>query len=295
MSEQYDQESPSEVEEQSVDPVDPMEPDVASAAAGDADDVGEATEPIEPVPADEPVDEALVEATEGAAEGSAPAEVAVDDGTALRDGYACFKLKVGLPDDVERVAAVREAVGSWPALRLDANGAWTPEQAVEQITALEPFDLQLVEQPCATLEEMAEVRPHVGVPVAADESVASVAEVEAAAAADGGLDDPRLADRLGDLHVRTEVLRLTAYRGLSAIEQYGQPGPEGSLVKWLWSDTNQMLTQLAADVVGPEALTAGRPWAYELLRARGNSIEGGTTEILKNIVAERVLGLPKLR
>jgi alkylation response protein AidB-like acyl-CoA dehydrogenase len=102
-----------------------------------------------------------------------------------------------------------------------------------------------------------------------------------------------VADRLADLYVRTEVLRLTAYRGLSVIEQYGQPGPEGSLVKWLWSETNQLLTQLAPDLVGAEALTAGGPWAYELLRARGNSIEGGTTEILKNIVAERVLGLPR--
>ena len=51
--------------------------------------------------------------------------------------------------------------------------------------------------------------------------------------------------------------------------------------------------QFAADLLGPEALTAGSRWAYELLRARGNSIEGGTTEILKNIVAERVLGLPR--
>jgi len=48
-------------------------------------------------------------------------------------------------------------------------------------------------------------------------------------------------------------------------------------------------------VDGPEALTNGAPWAFELLRARGNSIEGGTTEVLKNIVAERVLGLPRLR
>jgi alkylation response protein AidB-like acyl-CoA dehydrogenase len=118
-----------------------------------------------------------------------------------------------------------------------------------------------------------------------------VAEV----AARGLLDDPVVADRLGELHLRTEVLRLTAYRGLTAIEKYGQPGPEGSLTKWMWSEANQELTQLAADLLGPEALTAGTPWSYELMRARGNTIEGGTTEILKNIVAERVLGLPRLR
>lgn len=117
----------------------------------------------------------------------------------------------------------------------------------------------------------------------------------AEAAANGSLEDPVVADRLGDLHLRTEILRLTAYRGLSTIEKYGQPGPEGSLTKWLWSETNGMLTQLAADIVGADALTTGNRWAYELLRARGNSIEGGTTEILKNIVAERVLGLPRAK
>jgi len=111
----------------------------------------------------------------------------------------------------------------------------------------------------------------------------------------GLLEDPVVADRLGELHLRAEVLRLTAYRGLTQIERYGQPGPEGSLTKWMWSETNQQLTQLAAELLGPEALRAGTPWSYELLRARGNTIEGGTTEILKNIVAERVLGLPKAR
>jgi alkylation response protein AidB-like acyl-CoA dehydrogenase len=115
------------------------------------------------------------------------------------------------------------------------------------------------------------------------------------AARAGLLEDPVLADRLGELHLRTEIVRLTAYRGLTAIEKYGQPGPEGSLTKWMWSDTNQRLTQLAVDLLGPRALRADDPWAYELLRARGNSIEGGTTEVLKNIVAERVLGLPKAR
>ena len=118
-------------------------------------------------------------------------------------------------------------------------------------------------------------------------------ELMAEAAARGLLADDVVADRLGALHVKTEVLRLTAYRGLTAIERYGQPGPEGSLTKWMWSETNQELVQLAADLLGPEALVQGSRWGYELLRARGNSIEGGTTEILKNIVAERVLGLPR--
>jgi alkylation response protein AidB-like acyl-CoA dehydrogenase len=108
-------------------------------------------------------------------------------------------------------------------------------------------------------------------------------------------EDPIVADRLADLHVRTEALRLMAWKGLTAIEQYGQPGPEGSLTKWLWSETNQLLVQLAVDVVGADALTMESPWGFELLRARGNSIEGGTTEIQKNIVAERVLGLPRAR
>jgi alkylation response protein AidB-like acyl-CoA dehydrogenase len=109
------------------------------------------------------------------------------------------------------------------------------------------------------------------------------------------LEDPLYADALADLHVRCESIRLLAWKGLTDVERYGQPGPEGSLVKWLWSETNQQLTQLAADIIGPEALTQGTSWSYELLRARGNTIEGGTTEVLKNIIAERVLGLPRLK
>src|SRR6202007_685150 len=107
------------------------------------------------------------------------------------------------------------------------------------------------------------------------------------AAADGSLDDPVIADKLGELHLKTEVLRLTAYRGLTAIEKYGQPGPEGSLTKLMLSETNQQLSRPALDLLGPEAILAGADWSHDLLRAPGNSIEGGTTEILKNIVAER--------
>jgi alkylation response protein AidB-like acyl-CoA dehydrogenase len=111
----------------------------------------------------------------------------------------------------------------------------------------------------------------------------------------GRLGDPAVAERLGEVDARIEVLRLTAYRGLTSIERNGQPGPESSVTKLMWSSTNQLLTQLAVDLLGPEALAAGSGWAYELLRARGNSIEGGTSEILKSIAAERVLGLPRGR
>ena len=58
--------------------------------------------------------------------GGPPAEVAERAAEGVREGFSCFKLKVGLPDDAERVAAVREAIGPWPAVRIDANGAWSP-------------------------------------------------------------------------------------------------------------------------------------------------------------------------
>ncbi len=107
--------------------------------------------------------------------------------------------------------------------------------------------------------------------------------------------DPVIRQRLTQLMIESEVLRLNAYRGLSATMRSGVPGAEGSLGKWHWSEVNQALTELAMDIAGPRAMDAGHGWAYRFLRARANSIEGGTTEILKNIVAERVLGLPRMR
>jgi alkylation response protein AidB-like acyl-CoA dehydrogenase len=108
-------------------------------------------------------------------------------------------------------------------------------------------------------------------------------------------EDPVIRQRLAQLLIEAEVLRLNAYRGLTAIMRQGVPGPEGSLGKWHWSDVNQSLTELAMDIAGPRAMLADDEWTYRFLRARANSIEGGTTEILKNIVAERVLGLPRMR
>jgi alkylation response protein AidB-like acyl-CoA dehydrogenase len=115
------------------------------------------------------------------------------------------------------------------------------------------------------------------------------------ARAGGAASDPIVRDRLAQLYIETEVLRLNAYRGLSAIMRDGVPGPEGSLGKWQWAEVNQALTELAMDLRGPRAVLYDDTWTFRFLRARANSIEGGTTEILKNIVAERVLGLPRMR
>jgi alkylation response protein AidB-like acyl-CoA dehydrogenase len=116
-------------------------------------------------------------------------------------------------------------------------------------------------------------------------------------------EDPVFRQRLAQLYIEAEILRLTNYRGLTYVMKHGVPGPEGSLAKWQWADANQALAELAMEAEGPYSqLTRGSEyaiddgdWQYLFLRSRANSIEGGTTEILKNIVAERVLGLPKLR
>jgi o-succinylbenzoate synthase len=145
----------------------------------------------------------------------------------VRAGYSCFKVKVGLPDDRDRVAAVREAVGSWPALRLDANGAWAPEEAVARIEELEPFDLQLVEQPCRTLDELAQVHPRVGVPIAADESIAGADDVRRAADARAcDVVNVKLAASGGFLPAR-EAVREAERHGLRAFLSSTLDGPWG--------------------------------------------------------------------
>jgi alkylation response protein AidB-like acyl-CoA dehydrogenase len=116
-------------------------------------------------------------------------------------------------------------------------------------------------------------------------------------------EDPAYRQRIAQLHIEAETMRLNAYRGLTKTMQSGVPGPEGSLGKWQWADINQAVTELALDIEGARAMldrggseaVDDGAWQYRFLRSRANSIEGGTTDILKNIIAERVLGLPKLR
>jgi alkylation response protein AidB-like acyl-CoA dehydrogenase len=95
--------------------------------------------------------------------------------------------------------------------------------------------------------------------------------------------------------IELQALRYTNYRALGTLERTGIPGPEGSGVKLRWSEANQRLTKLARELRGPDGILDDGWWNHQQLRSRGNTIEAGTSEVLRNIVAERVLGLPKGR
>jgi o-succinylbenzoate synthase len=107
-------------------------------------------------------------------------------------GCRTAKVKVAEPgqpssDDVARVEAVRDAIGPDGKVRVDANGAWSVDQAVRMLSALAPFELEYAEQPCASLDELAKLRRRVTVPLAADESIRRAEDplaVRAAGAAD---------------------------------------------------------------------------------------------------------------
>jgi alkylation response protein AidB-like acyl-CoA dehydrogenase len=108
-------------------------------------------------------------------------------------------------------------------------------------------------------------------------------------------------DRIASEWIEMQALRYTNYRSLSALMKTGMPGPEGSISKLVWSEANQRVTKLALELLGPDAALGeenapyGGYWQYQQLRSRGNTIEAGTSEVLRNIVAERVLGLPSSR
>ncbi|MGH2740233.1 MAG: acyl-CoA dehydrogenase family protein [Actinomycetota bacterium] len=116
-------------------------------------------------------------------------------------------------------------------------------------------------------------------------------------------DDPIIRDRIAQVWADVQSTRFTAYRSLTEFMKKGAPGPEGSIIKVCWAETNQRLTRLAVDILGPAGALDGDArrfpgsgfWQYQQLRSLGNTIEGGTSEILRNIIAERVLGLPKSR
>jgi alkylation response protein AidB-like acyl-CoA dehydrogenase len=113
--------------------------------------------------------------------------------------------------------------------------------------------------------------------------------------------DPVMRQKIAQLWIETECLKYTGARAITRLLRGEMPGPEASTGKMIWVDTHQRLQELAMEIQGPYSqLTRGSDWSvegglwhYTFLRSRANSIEGGTTEVQKNIIGERVLGLPK--
>jgi len=113
--------------------------------------------------------------------------------------------------------------------------------------------------------------------------------------------DATIRQKLAQLWIDTEVFKYTGARAITKLLKGELPGPEASTGKMMWVEGHQRLQELAMEIQGPYSqLTRGSKWAiesglwqYSFLRSLANSIEGGTTEIMKNIIGERVLGLPK--
>jgi alkylation response protein AidB-like acyl-CoA dehydrogenase len=117
----------------------------------------------------------------------------------------------------------------------------------------------------------------------------------------GKFTDPITRQKLAQCYADIEVMRLNQMRAYSKMANGGTPGPEGSIQKIFWSELNQRFQQIAQEIMGPFGqLTKGSEysiddgiWTYNYLRARGNTIEAGTSEIQRLILGHFVLGLPK--
>jgi alkylation response protein AidB-like acyl-CoA dehydrogenase len=107
--------------------------------------------------------------------------------------------------------------------------------------------------------------------------------------------DPLVRQMIAQHTIEARALQLNGYRAVTAVKRSGIPGPEGSILKLMWSELNQRMTETAVDIAGPAGLLHDGGWTYQFLRSRANTIEAGTSEVLRNILAERVLGLPRSR
>lgn len=156
---------------------------------------------------------------------------------ALAAGFRCVKVKVGLEGDLERLRAVRAAVGPSVAIRVDANGAWSVEQAVAALREFEPVGIELCEEPVRGLSEIARVASVVRIPVSLDESAGLV----------GALDE-RVCDA-----VCLKLARCGGITGLvAACERAGAAGYRVYLASTLDGPLGIAAALHAAAAVGPD-------------------------------------------
>ena len=170
--------------------------------------------------------------------------VGPEEAAALAAGAAHVKVKVGDDGDVDRVAAVRAAVGPSGRIRVDANGAWDVDRAVAAVARLARYDVELVEQPVAGLAELAQVRRRVAVPVAADECVR-------------GVDDARALRRLGAADA--VVLKVQPLGGVAAAMEVAEAAGVPAIVTSMYETSVGLAAGLALAAALPEL-----PWACGL-------------------------------
>jgi o-succinylbenzoate synthase len=173
--------------------------------------------PVAAMLARDPAPQVSVNATIGALDRAGAGAEAAD---AVRRGFGCVKVKVGVGDDAGRVAAVRAAAGPKVELRLDANGAWRPDEAIAAIGSLQAAGLELVEEPSHGLAALREVREGVAVRVAMDETGAERGALLSGAAdavclklsRSGGI-SPLLADAVAARASGAEVYLSSTFEG----------------------------------------------------------------------------------
>jgi len=173
-----------------------------------------------------------------------PDEAAALAAAAVADGFSCVKVKGGVAGDVDRVAAVRDAIGPATALRIDANGAWDVETAVAVVAALSPYDVELVEQPVVSLEDLGRVRRRITVAVAADECVR-------------GIDDARRLARLAAADA--VVVKVQPLGGVAAAMAVVEAAGVPAIVSSLYETSVGIAAGLALAAALPEL-----PWACGL-------------------------------
>jgi alkylation response protein AidB-like acyl-CoA dehydrogenase len=113
-------------------------------------------------------------------------------------------------------------------------------------------------------------------------------------------EDPIYRQQLAEAHIRVEIMLLNLYRGITAQLRGQPPGPESSLAKLYWSELDKWMQELGMSLQGPYSqldwdsdYAVPGDWQYNFLRSRAGTIYSGTSEIQRNIIGERVLGLPK--